>query len=93
MAQRGMGICTECGEETEITVIDDETMLCDDCLEELDYIECDNCEEFWLSDAIKFYYLKDGRTLCEHCAEDLLDEGEITEDDIDSIENNTGFDD
>ncbi len=46
MAQRGNGICTECGEHTEITVIDDVNMLCDDCIGELDYIECDKCNEF-----------------------------------------------
>ena len=89
MAERGIGICTECGEETEITVIDDVTMLCDDCLEELDYIECDNCNEFWLWDAVKFYNLNDGRVLCEHCAEELLEDEEITEDDIESIDDNT----
>ena len=85
MAKTGMGVCTECGAETTITVIDDETMLCEDCIADLDYIECDCCHEFWLWDAIKFYNLKDERTLCEYCAEDMLDEGEISEDDIESI--------
>ena len=89
MAQKGYGTCTECGEETEITVIDDETMLCDDCIEELNYIECDCCNEFWLRDAIKFYHLKDGRTLCEYCAEEQLEEEDITEDDIESISDYT----
>ena len=85
MAQRGEGICTECGEETEITVIDDVTMLCDDCIDDLDYIECDKCEEFWLWCAIKFYHLKDGTTLCEHCAQEMIEDGELPEEDIDFI--------
>ena len=93
MAQKGNGICTECGAETEITVIDDVNMLCDNCIEELDYIECDCCHELWLWDAIKFYNLKDDRTLCEHCAEDMLEDGDLSEDDIDFIENHTCFDD
>ena len=40
-------------------------------------------KEYWLYDAIKFYNLKDGRTLCEHCAED------IDEEEIDFIEDHT----
>lgn len=89
MAEKEMGICTECGAETEVIVIDEETMLCEECIDELDYIECDCCHEFWLWDAIKFYHLKDGQTLCEHCAQDQLDDGEISEDDIDSISDYT----
>ena len=41
-----------------------------------EYIFCDECKEYWLWDAILFYNLTDGRTLCEHCAEDI-DEEEI----------------
>lgn len=89
MAQKGIGICTKCGEHTEITVIDDITMLCDDCIDELDYIECDECKEFWLWDAIKFYHLKDDRTLCEHCAESLIEDEELSQADIDFIEDHT----
>ena len=89
MAKRGIGTCTECGEENVmVNVVDDETILCDDCLGD-DYIECDECHELWLYDAIKFYELKDGRTLCEYCAEDMLDEGELTEDDIEDIQDCT----
>ena len=85
MAEKTFDICTECGEETEVTVVDEVTRLCEECLNELDYIECDECHEFWLWDAIKFYNLKDERTLCEHCAEMLLEDEEISEDDIESI--------
>lgn len=83
MAETTFDICTECGEETEVIIVDDETRLCESCLDELDYILCDNCEEYWLYDVIDFYNLKDGRTLCEHCYETLLDDGEISEDDVD----------
>jgi len=90
MAQKYKGTCTECGEENvQVTLIDEVISLCDDCIEELDYIECDECHEFWLWDAIKFYDLKDGRTLCEHCAERLIEDGLLSEDDIDIIEDHT----
>ena len=85
MAEKTFDVCTECGEETEVTVVDEETRLCEDCLNELDYIECDECHEFWLWDAIKFYNLKNGNTLCEHCAEMLLEDEELSEEDIESV--------
>ena len=82
MAKKGIGTCTECGaENVMVTAVDDVTMLCDDCLAE-NCLECDECHEFWMADAIEFYFLKDGRTLCEYCAENLLDEGELSEEDI-----------
>ncbi len=90
MAERFIGECSECGkEEIEVTLIDEVTSLCADCIDELDYFECDECTEFWLHDAVRVYNLKDGRTLCEHCAEMLLEDEEITEDDIDWIEDDT----
>ena len=91
--KKGQGTCTECGAEAEITVIDDVTMLCDNCIDELDYIECDCCHELWLWDAIKFYHIKDERTLCEHCAENLLESKELVKEDIDFVENHTCFKD
>lgn len=89
MAQTAFDICTECGKETEITVVDEVTRLCEKCLDDLNYIECDHCHEFWLWDVIKFYNMKDERTLCEYCGEMLLEDGEITEDDIESIDDYT----
>ena len=80
------GTCTMCGaEDCELTIVDEVEHVCEDCLDN-EYIQCDECKEYWLYDAIKFYNLKDGRTLCEHCAED------ISEEDIDFIENHTGID-
>ena len=85
MAETIKGKCTECGKKTTITIIDEVTKLCEDCIDELDYVLCDHCEEYWLYDVIKFYYMKNEKTLCEHCAEALLEDGEITEEDIESI--------
>ena len=80
------GTCTMCGEENcTLTIVDEVAHVCEDCLDN-EYIQCDECKEYWLYDAIKFYNLKDGRTLCEHCAED------IDEDQVDFIENHTGID-
>ena len=67
-------ICTMCGEECEdITVIDDETRVCEDCLED-EFFYCDECGEFWLNDAVEYHTLADGRTICEHCNKDNSDE-------------------
>ena len=80
------GTCTMCGEKNcNLTIVDEVAHVCEDCLDN-EYIQCDECKEYWLYDAIKFYNLKDGRTLCEHCAED------INEDQVDFIENHTGID-
>lgn len=88
MAERYEGTCTECGEECMVTLIDEVTSLCDDCIYDLDYIMCDNCEEFWQGDAVRFAKLNDGRMLCEHCLEELLDDEEIDEDDIEELTGN-----
>ena len=74
------GTCTYCGKENcELTIVDEANHVCEFCLDN-EYIQCDECKEYWLWDAILFYNLKDGRTLCEHCAED------IDEDEVESID-------
>lgn len=73
MAETTFDICTECGTETEVIIVDDETRLCESCLDELDYIECDNCHEYWQADAVEFFETEDGENICEHCQE-ILDE-------------------
>ena len=83
MAQETFDICTNCGKETDIIIVDDVNWLCKDCLDELDYFKCDNCNEFWLADVVEYYDLKNGKTLCEHCYDMLLSDGDISEDDID----------
>ena len=90
MAKTAIGTCTECGaEDVLVTAVDEGTFLCEDCLDELDYVECDNCHEFWLWDAVKFYDLKDGRTLCENCADQMLEDEELSEDDIEDVRDYT----
>lgn len=65
------GTCTMCGKkDCDLTIVDEVAHVCEDCLGN-EYIFCDECKEYWLWDAIKFYNLKDGRTLCEHCGEDV----------------------
>lgn len=71
MAETTFDICTECGKKTDVTIVDEVTCLCEDCLDELDYIECDHCHEFWLADVVEFYETEDGITICEHCKEML----------------------
>lgn len=77
------GTCTMCGKKnTSLTVVDEEAHVCEDCLDN-EYIQCEECGEYWLYDAIKFYHLKDEHILCEHCAED------VEESEVDFIENHT----
>lgn len=71
MAQTTFDICTECGEKTEVTIIDEVTRLCEDCIDELDYVKCDKCNEYYLYDAIDWYELENGDTVCEYCNEDI----------------------
>lgn len=75
-----IGTCTMCGEENcNLTIVDEKAHVCEDCLDN-EYIFCEECKEYWLSDAVKFYNPKEGRTLCEHCAED------IDSDEVESID-------
>lgn len=90
MKQKYFGRCSECGTDGyEVTVIDDNTILCDVCLEAYDYIECDGCGEYKLCDRTRFYYLADGRILCGSCAEQMLIEGKLNKDDIEKIKDLT----
>ena len=78
-----IGTCTMCGAENKnLTVIDDVDRVCEECLDN-EFIFCDECEEYWQVNAITFYNLKDGRTLCEHCGED------VDEDEVESIDDFT----
>ena len=46
MAKKGIEECTNCGAtDVEVAVIDEVTMLCDECLDEGAYFECDDCGE------------------------------------------------
>ena len=71
MSKTTLGICTECGEKTEVVIVDEVTRLCEDCLDDLNYIKCDHCNEYWLWDVVEFYETEDGNTICEHCREML----------------------
>ena len=63
--------CTMCGKNnTEVTIIDDVTQVCDECLDYA-FTQCDICGEYWDDSVIEFFCLKDDRLVCEHCAEDF----------------------
>jgi formylmethanofuran dehydrogenase subunit E len=63
--------CTMCGEKCkDITVVDDVTRVCPDCLED-EFFKCEECNEYWLYDAKEYVELDDGRIVCEDCAEEL----------------------
>ena len=72
-------ICAQCGKEAQLTIIDEETQVCEECLDTF-YTQCDECGEYWDDSYVEFFALKDGRLICEHCAEDL-DEDEFDPED------------
>jgi hypothetical protein len=65
------GTCTMCGAENQkLTIVDEEAHVCAECLDN-EYFYCDECHEYWLCDAVEYFELEDGRTVCEYCAEDI----------------------
>ena len=77
------GKCDWCGEEAELTNVED-SYICPECLKE--YTPCDKCGGYFSTDVTPAYHLKDGRTLCEDCALYDLNSGELDDDDIESVE-------
>lgn len=73
------GTCTECGEENcQLVIVDEQNHLCKKCLDD-SYFLCEECGEYWPYDYVEDFHLKDGRTVCEYCAEDFEDEIESEE--------------
>ena len=92
-----IGKCTLCGaDDVKVTIIDDVDHVCDTCLDN-EFFYCEECNEYWRCDVIESYELKDGRTICEHCAEDVDDEDILDEDEqrinelLESISNNEKY--
>lgn len=77
------GKCDWCGEEAELTNVED-SYICPECLKE--YTPCDKCGGYFSTDVTPAYHLKDGRTLCEDCALYDMNSDDLDEDDIESIE-------
>lgn len=72
--------CTMCGRKgCAITIITDMDHVCEECLDN-EFFYCDECNEYWRCDVVDSYELKDGRTVCEHCVEDIDDEEIVDED-------------
>ena len=69
MAQKIFDVCTECGKKTDIIIVDEVTRLCEQCLDDLDYVECDRCHEYWQYDAVEFHETEE-ENICEYCYED-----------------------
>ena len=68
------GPCTQCGKENcHLTVVDEQIHVCDECLD-ANYFQCEECGEYWDDSYVEQFWLKDGRTICEHCREDFDDE-------------------
>ncbi len=68
------GVCSCCGKHADsLTMVDDETAVCDDCLEN-HYVRCDECGEYYSDDGSVEMYDVDGMTVCEYCYEDMEDD-------------------
>ena len=71
MTSREMGTCPECGQKKMLWLIREDVTLCDECADELDWIQRDACGDFYPYDDVEFTELPDGRNICEYCAESL----------------------
>ena len=79
--------CSKCGKEVDwVTAVDEGVFLCRECLANSDYFCCDECGEYWEYGAVECYNLVDGRRLCQYCAEALMDDDKLSEDEIDSVD-------
>ena len=66
-------VCTMCGKEAELTTVDEAVRVCEECLDAF-FFKCEVCGEYWDSSYVEQFWLKDGKTICEHCREDFDDE-------------------
>ena len=73
MAAKTFGICTQCGKESTLTTVDEGIQVCEECLDAF-YFRCEECGEYWDDSYVEQFWLKDGRTICEHCRENFDDE-------------------
>jgi len=71
------GKCFHCRKESSLTIIDEDIRVCAECLDAF-YFQCDICGQYWDDSYVEQFWLKDGRTVCEHCREDC-DDDEINE--------------
>ena len=66
-----IGTCTECGtENVKVISFDDGACLCEECIDSL-YEKCDICDEYFEPEYVEFFVHKDGRMICEYCAENF----------------------
>lgn len=74
MAEKTFGTCTQCGKEnSHLTIVDEGIQVCEECLDAF-YFQCEECGEYWDASYVDQLWLKDGRTICEHCRENFDDE-------------------
>jgi len=63
----GHGTCENChADDVDLVAISDDIHVCEKC-RDMDYIQCDECGEFWNGEHVKMYKTADGRWLCEYC--------------------------
>ncbi len=81
MTDQEFGICPECGEEKMLWLIREDVIMCDECADNLDWIQCDICGDFYPCGDVEFTKLKDRRFACAYCMEDIeeISEGENAE--------------
>ena len=76
-----VGTCTSCGKENiQLTIIDDVTSVCAECLDS-EYTQCADCGEYCADGYVEFFLTKDDRLICEYCREDYDDEDIVEDDD------------
>lgn len=66
----GLSTCDMCGKENcEVTMVDECTYVCDQCLA-ISYFKCADCGEYWNDSFVEPVWLKNGDSICQYCAED-----------------------
>ena len=70
MTRQYKGTCTECGEVKMVWLIREDVVLCDKCADDLDWVQCDICGDFYPWGDVEFTRLPDDRQVCEYCMED-----------------------
>lgn len=64
--------CKHCGQvDVDLTKLHDGTFACEECMEDLHYWRCEDCEE-WYPNSVYCMRTHDDRTICSDCSDNYL---------------------
>ena len=56
--------CTKCGKESPLTIVDEETRVCEECLDAF-FTQCDECGEYWDDSYVEQFFDVESRIIQE----------------------------